>query len=189
MFFFQYKTRILLFMKLNKNDIVMVMFLFVLAIQTGCQQKLPDGFPAKLVSFDVKLTHGGSPVQGANISFILEGGNSPYLVTAYTNAGGVATMETTMNVFSKSGVPSGTYTAVITHTPEAPSKLSNDELGKMSKAEVDDYREKIKAEIAALPHPVPKEWGNIKTTPVKITVPEKGGSVTIEITDSKTFVQ
>jgi hypothetical protein len=40
-----------------------------------------------------------------------------------------------------------------------------------------------------MPHPVPEEWGNIQTTPIKITVPEKGGSATIEITDSKTFVQ
>ena len=176
-------------MKLNKIDIVAVMFLFVLAVPTGCQQKLPDGFPEKLVSFDVKLTHNASPVQGAAVSFFLEGGNSPYLVTAYTNTGGVAKMETTMNVFSQSGVPSGTYTVIVIHIPTSPSKLSNAELGKMSNAEVNAYGEKIRAEIAAMPHPVPKEWSNIKTTPIKITVPEKGGSVTIEITDPKTFVQ
>ncbi|MDR1269252.1 MAG: hypothetical protein LBK82_06985 [Planctomycetaceae bacterium] len=176
-------------MKLNKKYIITVMFLFVLAVQTGCQQKLPDGFPAKLVPFEAKLTHNGSPVQGAAVSFLLESGNSPYLVTAYTNAGSVAKMETTMNVFSQTGVPSGIYTAVITHTPESPSKLSNAELSKMSNEEITAYTKKIETEIAAMPHPVPKEWGNIKTTPVKITVPEKGGSVTIEITDPKTFVQ
>jgi hypothetical protein len=176
-------------MKLNKNYIITVMFLFVLAVQTGCQQKLPDGFPTKLVSFDVKLTRDGSPVKRAAVSFLLEGGNSPYLVTAYTNANGTAKMETTMNVFSQSGVPSGTYAAVITHTPKSPSELSNADLSKMSNEEVTAYCKKIDAEIAAMPHPVPKEWSNIKTTPVKIAVPEKGGSVTIEITDPKTFVQ
>jgi hypothetical protein len=75
------------------------------------------------------------------------------------------------------------------HTPEPPSKLSNAELSKMSNAEVDVYMEKIKAEIATMPHPVPKEWGVVKTTPIKITIPERGGNVTIKITDSKTFVQ
>ncbi|MDR1142356.1 MAG: hypothetical protein LBL62_11735 [Planctomycetaceae bacterium] len=176
-------------MKLNKKYIVTIMFLFILAVQTGCQQKLPDGFPTKLVPFDVKLTHNGSPVKWAAVSFLLEGGNSPYLVTAYTNAGGVAKMETTMNVFSKSGVPSGTYMVIVTHTPEPPSKLANAELGKMSDAEITAYRKKIDAEIAAMPHPVPKEWGNIKTTPVKITVSEKGGTITIEIADPQTHQQ
>jgi hypothetical protein len=176
-------------MKLNKNYIITVMFLFVLAVQIGCQQKLPDGFPTKLVSFDVKLIHNGSPVKGAAVSFLLEGGNSPYLVTAYTNANGVAKMETTMNVFSQSGVPSGTYAAVITHTPESPSRISNAELSKMSNDEITAYTKKIDAEIAAMPHPVPKEWGNIKTTPVKIIVPEKGGTITIEITDPQTHQQ
>jgi hypothetical protein len=176
-------------MKLNKNVIVAVMFLCVLTIQTGCQQKLPDGFPEKLVPFEVRLTHNGSPVQGAAVSFLWEGGSSPYLVTAFTNAGGVAKMETTMNVFSKSGAPSETYTVIVTHAPEPPSKLSNAELSKMSNAEWNAHTKKVDAEIAAMPHPVPKEWRNIKTTPVKITVPEKGGSVAIEITDPKTFVQ
>jgi hypothetical protein len=177
-------------MKLNKNYIITLMFLFVLAIQTGCQQKLPDGFPEKLVPFEVKLTHDGLPMKGAAVSFLWEGGNSPYLVIAYTNASGVAKMETTMNIFSKSGVPSGTYTVVVTHAPEPSSKLANAaELSKMSNAELSAYTKKIDAEIAAMPHPVPQEWGDIKTTPVKITVPENGGSVTIEITDPKTFVQ
>jgi hypothetical protein len=189
-FLTQNKNKDFIIMKL-KNYIMTAMLLFAIAaIPVGCQKKLPDGFPTNLVSFDVKLTHNGSPVKGAAVSFLLEGGNSSYLVTAYTNANGVAKMETTMNVFSKSGVPAGTYAAVITHAPEPSSKLANAaELGKMSNAELDAYSKKIDAEIAAMPHPVPKEWSNIKTTPVKITVPEKGGSVTIEITDPKTFVQ
>jgi hypothetical protein len=176
-------------MKFNKSDIVIVMFLFIFAVQAGCQKRLPDSFPTNLVPFEVKLTHNGLPVQGAAVSFFLEGGNSSYLVTAFTNTSGIAKMETTMNIFSKSGVPSGGYAAVISHIPEPPSKRSDDELRKLSKEEIDAYVEKINAEIAAMPHPVPKEWEDLQTTPIKITVPEKGGSVTIEITDSKTFVQ
>jgi hypothetical protein len=164
------------------------MFLFVFVIQTGCQQKLPDGFPEKLVSFEVKLIHNSSPVGGAAVSFVPEE-NSPYLVTAYTNTKGVAKMETTMNVFSQSGVPSGIYRVIVTHIPVTRLEVSNAELGKMSNDEVTAYHKKIKAAIDTMPHPVPKEWGNIKTTPVKITVPEKGGSVTIEITDPKTHQQ
>jgi hypothetical protein len=178
-----------LFMKLNKNYIITGMFLFVLVVLIGCKQKFPDNFPQKLVPFEVKLTHNGSPIKWAAISFLQEDGNLQYLVTAYTNANGIAKMETTMNIFSKLGVPSGTYTVIITHSPTPPSRLPNTDLSKMNNTELNAYYKKIDAEIAAMPHPVPKEWDNLKTTPIKITVPEKGGTITIEITDNKTFVQ
>jgi hypothetical protein len=67
--------------------------------------------------------------------------------------------------------------------------LSNEQLGKMSMEEVNANREKVDAEIAAMPKIVPAEWGVIESTPIKITVPEKGGIITIEITDSKTHQQ
>ncbi|MDR1958062.1 MAG: hypothetical protein LBQ54_03295, partial [Planctomycetaceae bacterium] len=70
-----------------------------------------------------------------------------------------------------------------------PSQISNEELGKMSIEEVNAYRAKIDAEIAAIPKLVPASWGDIKAAPVQLTVPESGGNVTIEITDSKTFQQ
>jgi hypothetical protein len=59
----------------------------------------------------------------------------------------------------------------------------------MSIEEVNAYRAKIDAEIAAIPKLVPASWGDIKAAPVQLTVPESGGNVTIEITDSKTFQQ
>jgi hypothetical protein len=156
---------------------------------TRCSsQDVPPGFPQKLADFHVKLLHEGNPVQNAAVALVTET-PSGYNVVGFTDSSGVAHPKTTINTYSQTGVPPATYQIIITHTPKTSSELPNTELGKMSKDEVDAYRKKIDAEVAAMPHPVPKEWGNIKTTPLKITVPENGGTVTIEITDSKTFAR
>jgi hypothetical protein len=54
---------------------------------------------------------------------------------------------------------------------------------------VDELENKRRIRLAAIPKVVPKEWQQSGTSPLKITVPEKGGSVTIEITDEKTIVE
>jgi hypothetical protein len=112
-----------------------------------------------------------------------------YNVVGFTDSSGVAKFETSVNTYSKVGVPPAVYKVIITYVPKAPSELSNEQLGKMSIEEVNAYREKVDAEIAAMPKIVPTEWSVIESTPIKITVPEKGGIVTIEITDSKTHQQ
>ncbi|MDR0705054.1 MAG: hypothetical protein LBF88_08700 [Planctomycetaceae bacterium] len=96
----------------------------------------------------MKLTHNGSSLQEATVSLILAGGNSPYLVRGNTNSNGIEKMETVVNVFSKSGSPSGTYDAVITHIPKSPSEVSDAELSKMSPAETDAYRKKLKRKLS-----------------------------------------
>jgi hypothetical protein len=169
--------------------LTLIICIVICLLQASCSSKdIPPGFPKKLVDFHVKLLHEGKPVQDAEIVLVAET-PSGYNVFGFTDSGGVAKPKTTINTYSQSGIPPAGYKVIITHTPKAASELSNAELGKMTMDEVTAYRKKIDAEIAAMPHPVPKEWGNAKTTPVKITVPENGGSVTIEITDSKTFVQ
>jgi hypothetical protein len=174
---------------MNRKILTLIICTVISLLLTSCSSKeIPPGFPQKLVDFHVKLLHEGKPVQNAAIALVTEN-SSGYNVIGFTDSSGVAHPKTTINTYSQSGTPSATYRVIITHTPKAPSELSNAELGKMSNAEIDIYCKKIEAEIAAMPHPVPKEWGNIKTTPVKITVPEKGGNVTIEITDPKTHQQ
>jgi hypothetical protein len=151
-------------------------------------QKVPEGFPSKLVPFRVTLLHEGQPVEGAAVALVSETA-SGYYVVAHTGSDGVAEPETSVNTYSKTGVPPGVYKALITHTPKVPSQVSNEELGKMSMEEFDAYQTKIAAEIAAMPKLVPTQWGNIKATPITITVPDSGGNATIEITDPKTFQQ
>ncbi|MDR0609337.1 MAG: hypothetical protein LBG58_04450 [Planctomycetaceae bacterium] len=160
----------------------------VLALGGCSSQKVPDGFPQKLVKFEVKLQNEGKPVSGASIMFLAE---SPvkYVALGNTGTNGVAALSTAINNYTKPGIPPGTYKAIISYTPKAPSELSNEQLGKMSEAEVTAYREKIDAEIAAIPKVVPAEWENAETTPVRINVPETAGNAVIEISDPKTYQQ
>jgi hypothetical protein len=149
----------------------------------GCSaQKVPDGFPSKLVDFELKLLHEGKPVVGAAVVF---DNRSNYSVFGFTGTDGVVTPSTSINTYTKSGIPPADYKIVITYTPKVPSELSNDQLSKMTMEEVTAYRAKVAAEVAAMPNIVPDNWGNSETTPVKITVPESGGKTTLEITAQK----
>ncbi|MDR1493915.1 MAG: hypothetical protein LBT05_14535 [Planctomycetaceae bacterium] len=174
-------------MKTNFYRAIFSFLFIVLLVQTACSPKLPEGFPAKVVSFEVKLATDGQPVKGASISLIPDGVGTPYLVTAFTDANGVAKMETSLNAFSKSGAPAGKYNAVIAHTPKAPSELTQEEMAKLSNDEITARRKKAEKEIAAMPVLVPPTWAT--KCPVKITIPESGGKVAVETTDPKTFEQ
>ncbi|MDR1384689.1 MAG: carboxypeptidase-like regulatory domain-containing protein [Planctomycetaceae bacterium] len=148
---------------------------------------MPDNFPNKLTKFTVKLLHEGKPVEGASVALIAEDTTTGYLVIALTGSDGIAKLETSINVFSKSGVPSGTYKTVVTYRPAVPSDLTLEEKSTLGESEIIAREAKIQKELAALPKIIPREWGDIKTTPVRITVPENGGEVTIETTNPKTF--
>jgi hypothetical protein len=153
----------------------------------GCTpSQVPTGFPSRLVGFDVKLLHEGKPITGAAVVFVT---NTNYNILGITGSDGVAKPSTSINTYTKSGSPPATYKVIITYTPKAPSELTNEQLSKMTMDEVNAYRAKIEAEIAAMPKIVPDDWGKLETTPLKINVPENGGNVTIEITDPKTHQQ
>ncbi|MDR1493108.1 MAG: carboxypeptidase-like regulatory domain-containing protein [Planctomycetaceae bacterium] len=167
--------------------IVCVLFLIGAA---GCHSsKIPDGFPQSLTPFTVKLQNQGQPVEGAAVSLISEDANAGYLATALTGNDGIAKLETSINVFSRPGVPAGKYKGIIAYRPKVPSDLTLEEKGTLSDSEIVKREAMITKELGALPEIVPKNWGNFNTTPVRITVPESGGSITIETTDPKTFVQ
>jgi hypothetical protein len=175
---------------MKQNCLKMTIGVMICLLVTGCSSsKIPEGFPKSLTPFTVKLQHKGKPVEGAAISLISEETNTGYLATALTGSDGVARLETSVNIFSKLGVPVGKYRGIVTYRPKVPSDLTLQEKGTLSESEIVQREAKITKELESLPEIVPKNWGNFNTTPVRITVSESGGNVTIEITDSKTFQQ
>ncbi|MDR1290025.1 MAG: hypothetical protein LBK06_02365 [Planctomycetaceae bacterium] len=174
-------------MKISKSlqSLSIVFFLFAVSCSS---QVAPVGFPQKLVEFDVKLLNEGKPVQGAALTMVAET-TAIYNVVGFTDNNGVAKLATSVNTYSKVGIPPATYKVIITYVPKAPSELSNEQLGKMGMDDVNAYREKVATEIAAMPKIVPAKWSVIESTPIKITVPEKGGNITIEIKDPQTHQQ
>jgi hypothetical protein len=150
-------------------------------------QKKPEGFPSKLTPFSVKLLKENKPIENASIALVAD--SIVYNIVAFTDANGIANFKTSIRTYSKLGAPPATYSGIIIHTPQPPSKISDEQLNKMNIEETMAYHKKITTEIDAMPKIVPPEWSNLKTTPIKITVPESGGSITIEITDPKTHQQ
>ncbi|MDR3234812.1 MAG: hypothetical protein LBT46_14320 [Planctomycetaceae bacterium] len=167
---------------------IIIIFVTVFGLLvTGCSNNMPKGFPKNLKPFSVKLLHEGQPVEKAIIAMYGESSGAGFRIMGVTGTDGTAAMETSINNYAKRGSPAGTYKAVVSHTPKLPS--DSEDTSKMNTGELEAYADKQKAEYAAAVKIVPAEWNGINTTPVTITVPEKGGSVTIEITDEKTFVQ
>jgi hypothetical protein len=173
--------------------ISVILFSFV----SSCSR--PAGFPRKVVPFSLKILSNGDPVQDVLIAFFVDAaetgtGNNEiakYSIIAKTNSDGLADFKTSAHTYHKNGVPPATYKAtVVKFLDKTPSDtLSKLELEEKSPREVAAYQAKIKAELAVMPGFIPFEWGNIKTTPIKITVPKKGGTITIEVTDPTTYQQ
>jgi hypothetical protein len=152
-----------------------------------------------VVPFSLKILSKGEPVEKVIIAFFAdtettEAGNSEivkYTIIATTNSDGVGEFKTSAHTYFKKGAPPATYKVTLAKFfDKAPSDtLTKEQLEEKSTREVVAYRAKIKAELEVMPGFIPFEWGNIKTTPIKITVPEEGGTITIEVTDPKTYQQ
>ncbi|MDR3232053.1 MAG: DUF4198 domain-containing protein [Planctomycetaceae bacterium] len=180
---------------------IIIIFVTVFGfIVTGCSSKVPPGFPKKLKPFSVKVLHEGKPLAGTAVSLFSEGGGN-FLVGSVTDADGVAAMKTSLNAYSQTGAPPGTYKCALTSGADSSLtkgeieelKGKSKEIWSMSDDEKDQWDSEWNARrlrrLAAIPKVVPKEWQQSGTSPLKITVPAGGGTVTIEITDEKTFVQ
>jgi hypothetical protein len=171
------------------NRKIFTCLLFSLIFIVGCSsQKIPEGFPRKLVKFSVTILNEGKPVENASVWLYSDDSNAKYHVRATTNADGIASMETSINTYSKNGVPVGTFKGTITHRPKVPSDLTKEEWQKLTPEEAEAQSKKIAVEVSKMKL-IPSTWENLTTSPVKITIPEKGGNITIEITDSKTHQQ
>jgi hypothetical protein len=174
-----------------KNRIIefSCLFVFGLVVILGCSSKnIPEGFPAKLVKFSVTILHDGKPVENVAVWLYSDNADAKYHVNATTNADGVASMKTSINMYSKTGAPSGVFRGTLVHRPKVPSDLSPEELQKLSEEEIAKLSKKVAEEVAKMKL-TPTSWANLATSPLKITIPENGGNVTIELTDQKTLVQ
>ncbi|MDR2641889.1 MAG: DUF4198 domain-containing protein, partial [Planctomycetaceae bacterium] len=126
-----------------KKCLMIVVSLIIFTFVFGCSsQKIPDGFPSKLVPFSVTLLNEGKPINNTSIVLVTETA-SPYNAIGFTDANGTATFMTSINNYSKKGVPPGIYKTIITQKFKAPSEVSSEQLSKMNFEEQDAYNAKI----------------------------------------------
>ncbi|GHT37205.1 hypothetical protein FACS189427_09880 [Planctomycetales bacterium] len=146
---------------------------------------MPQNFPAKLTPSTVTLLKDGKPIDNAAIVLIAESA-TPFLVSAMTNSAGIAKPETSINTYSRVGVPAGTYKVLIMKQVNTVSPADEEpDATKRAELEAKARREKTEQQKSGLS----PDWNDINKTPFKLTVPENGKSFTIEISDTKTFVQ
>lgn len=158
--------------------------LFVFFLGCGGGKEVPPGFPAKLTPTTVTLLKDGQPVAEAAVSLISEP-PTPYLISAMTDAAGVAKLQTTINAYSAAGAPAGSYKILISKQVQFPEDNETDEaLRDQRKAQTDKEKADLLKASGILP-----DWSNIEKTPFKLTVPAEEKSFTIDVSDSGTFVQ
>jgi hypothetical protein len=189
--FFHFQSSII--KSINTMRIHSIIFLLLLGLlAAGCSPDAPQGFPKKLTKFTITVLNEGKPLEGVLLSMYPEEPGALYRITApRTGTDGLAVAAASINNYTKSGAAPGSYKVLITYYPTVPAEAE----AKQAQADgagdgvLSALSAKIDAERTELGKLVPKEWRSPQTTPLKITVPEKGGSVTIDITDEKTFVQ
>ncbi|MDR1957447.1 MAG: hypothetical protein LBQ54_00085 [Planctomycetaceae bacterium] len=154
----------------------------------GCsRQSVPDGFPAKLVPVTITITKAGTPVAGASVS-LLEEQPAKYFILGNADATGMATPETSINAYSRLGVPPGKYRMTVSmrliSTIEDPPMEASDAERKAVQAKKDkELVEWTKK------NPVPPDWPDISKTPLQLTISDKGGDFKVEIDAPGTFTQ
>ncbi|MDR1958068.1 MAG: carboxypeptidase-like regulatory domain-containing protein [Planctomycetaceae bacterium] len=167
-------------------------FLLILCLAAGCGgPSVPPGFPAKLTPTTVLLLKDGQAIDGVAISLIPEV-PVPFIVGAVTDKNGTATLETTVNSYTKKGVPAGTYKVLLLKQIDVPQDdmlpWEITELSESERKARELKRQKIEKEAlektGLLPH-----WNDVNKTPFRWTVSDKGGDFKVEVNDPKTFVQ
>jgi hypothetical protein len=169
-----------------------ICFAMCVVFFTGCSgTQQPDGFPTGLVPVEVKLLNSGKPIAKAGVLLVSEQ-QTKHRVAGNTDETGTVKLETAINNYSKIGVPAGTYhVLVLVQLQPALADLTQDELSSKSEAEVKQYHDKQDKEREGLRKQIgiPLDWEDIAKTPVKLTIPSGGKSFTIDVSDTKTFVQ
>ncbi|MDR3108226.1 MAG: hypothetical protein LBU65_00875 [Planctomycetaceae bacterium] len=169
-----------------------IYFALCIILVTGCSgTQQPDDFPSGLAPVEIKLVNQGKPIEKAGVLLVPDQ-QTKHRVAGNTDETGTVKLETAINNYSKIGVPTGTYQVlVLVQLQPALADLTQDELSSKSEAEVKQYHDKQDKEREGLRKQIgiPLDWEDAAKTPVKLTIPSGGKSFTIDVSDTKTFVQ
>jgi len=159
---------------------------------TGCSDKRPDGFPAKLLSCRIIVLEGDEPLKEVSVSLLPENEQQKYSMIAMTDANGVANLRTTLGGYYGNGVPEGTYKILVigSEPPDFEHTLTMEQRMELPPDQLSAYEAARQRRINALPigeipSAIPKELGKRDKTPLTWTVNRKGSELTVNIADYK----
>ncbi|MDR1494108.1 MAG: carboxypeptidase-like regulatory domain-containing protein [Planctomycetaceae bacterium] len=168
------------FLRLKK---IALLFLAALLLGGGCSSK-PSGFP-NVQKTSVRVADGTTPIEGATVILTTESQSDAWGISAFTDASGKASFFTMQNGYSAEGAPAGQYKVVVQKDPDLPSRLSNEEIEKMSPEEEAKYHAKLDREKAAIKSVIPNTLGSVKSTPLTFEVGKDFSELTIDISKYK----
>jgi hypothetical protein len=160
-----------------------ILFLPLLLLLVGCNGGKPAGFP-KTAPCEITVLKNGTPQPGVEVLLALQpNGNGALVVSANTDSNGKAELQTRWARYVRKGVPLGTSKITLVKHANLPDDgMTDEKLARMSPKEALAYEKKRTAEIDAL-REVPKQLSSPKTTPLEITIDEKGTKLTVDIAD------
>ncbi len=149
----------------------------------GCSGK-PKGFPS-VKKCEITVVDGGAGVEGVEIALIPASPISGVIVGGKTDSTGKCVVQTTFANFSAPGAPAGEFGVTLRKDP-VPStpELTVEQMGEMSRGEIDDYNAERQAEIDGMEKIVPADLTSVQTTPIKVNVPADS-AVTVDLAQYK----
>lgn len=149
----------------------------------GCSGK-PAGFP-KVSSCAITVTDGGAPIDGVEIALIPAEVMSGVIVGGTTDANGVCVVNTVFANYSAPGAPQGEFSVTLKKLPEVDMpELTPEQMGEMSRGDIDKYHKERDAKIAAAPKIVPPALTSFQTSPIKVNLPGDA-AVTVDLAQYK----
>jgi hypothetical protein len=160
--------------------IVFVLLLCALLFyQSGCSKK-PSGFP-DVYPCQITVLNGEQPEENVRILLYSTSGSGSLLIRGQTNSAGYAVFSTSLNKFSKQGVPKGEYTAVfekivdMKSSPAAENKNNEKKIKHQGEAGevIGQALKRLELQKKALPAVLQKP----ATSPIKFEVKDETGVV------------
>ena len=146
---------------------------------TGCG-RVPQGFPP-VVPCKITVVKGDVPLPEVNIMFITDGG-SQWFAAGQSDSSGVAELQTFMEVYTKNGVPEGTYKVTLSQLSQVKSGWTQQQLFDMSPAEKEAESQRM-GKLLAESRSFPVEFENAATTPIIVEVQKPRTDIRLDVTE------
>ncbi|MCL2743304.1 MAG: carboxypeptidase-like regulatory domain-containing protein [Planctomycetaceae bacterium] len=143
----------------------------------------PSDLP-NLVSCEITVTNGGTPINGVRVSMKDESSSGSWSIHGMTNSSGAAKMSTTYTSYTGSGVPAGKYKVAVDKEPDnlPPRPEINDG---MPSHEAEKLMQDWEAQYAQK-RIIPEKLAFLSSTPFTVEVNAgSDGKFTIDIAEHK----
>ena len=161
----------------TKSNIILSLLILVFAI-SGCDTKTPPGFPT-VVPCEISVLKDGVPLPQVTVILVSEGAKE-WFASGETNSSGVTKISTSINSFSKTGAPEGTYKVTLNQIPQIKDEKSQQELFDMPSAEKAAYIAKREQSIKES-RSFPLEFESHLTTPISIEVSKAESKYIVDV--------